>query len=137
MFRRLLIVLLLIVGVSHCSIASDTIYVSHLQGDLVAALRPMVSKRATDSRLVIYFDKPGVYEWSGTVESRCHTEIIGLGAETTVLEFQHGRDRAGFKAFLDDAFINVKGSADSPVEVGIRDVAFRIKEHQESRFDPY
>ena len=104
-----------------------TINPKTVRGDLTQRLREVCDKANHRDTIVLDFDK-GDYQIDGSILFRSHLVIKGKGDKTT-LYFNKGTDKAGFKAFNDDCFIDVWGSPDRPLSLSISDISMRLKDH--------
>ena len=103
--------------------------VSTIRGELTQGLRS-ACENATYSDLVVLNFGSGTYTVSGTIPVKCNLIIKGEGRDKTTILLDNGRDKAGFKAFTDDAFFRITGTLKNPVTVSITDVSFKLKDHK-------
>ena len=102
--------------------------ISSTKGNLTQELRQRCSQASYGDTVVLNFAK-GTHTVSGTIEFKTHAIIKGAGRDKTTIILDKGSDRTGFKAFTDDTFFKVAGTLKRPVTLSIRDIGFKLKEH--------
>ena len=126
--------LLFIIVLSLSTLASHattrTINVSQLTGNLVAALRTQVAGLTYTDKVILNFDKTGTSQLNGTVDFPCSVDIKGEGAKRTIIEFGIGANQGNSTSMQEDAFFQIRGTAQNPIQVHIHDISFRLKAHE-------
>ncbi len=102
---------------------------SSYRGNLTMQLREACARATYSDTVVINFDK-GEFTINGTVSVKSHLIIKGAGRNRSTIILDKGSDRAGFKAFTDDAFFKVYGTKKDIISVNISDITFRLKNHK-------
>lgn len=132
MMKRIPVFLILLFSLLCQPLAAKTVIInaSQIKGDLTTGLRQQLDPLSHQDKAIVFFDKAGTFVIEGTVETRASLEIKGVSSTETVVLFDSGTDRPGFKAFFDDTFISAFGQPDSTIQVSIHDLTFRLKAHQ-------
>lgn len=105
--------------------------VNAIKGDLTLALRSIgeETKSRNNDTIELVFKK-GSYTINGTIQFWCPVVIRGDGSKQTTIILDNGKDKAGVKAFSDDAFFSIRGSLNQPVTASISDITFKLKDHK-------
>lgn len=120
-----------IFGMAALNIQARTILVNPdlAKGNLTQRLRQVGETANYNDTVVLEFGK-GTYTIEGSVIFHSHLVIKGKGEQQTTVIFDKGNDKAGFKAFTDDCFIDVFGTLAHPLSASISDISFRVKDHK-------
>ena len=106
-----------------------TIDAKAAKGDLTMHLRDVAQSANYKDTVILNFDK-GTYTINGSIIFHSHLVIRGVGQQHTTVIFNKGNDRAGFKAFNDDCFIDVFGTLSNPLSANISDISFQLQDHK-------
>ena len=102
--------------------------VREVKGDLTEYLRNVGQTANYKDTVVLNFDQ-GSYIIKGSIIFHSHLIMKGMGQQNTAVVFNKGNDRAGFKAFNDDCFIDVFGTLAHPLSADISDISFQLQGH--------
>ena len=105
-----------------------SINVREVKGDLTEYLRNVGQTANYKDTVVLNFDE-GSYIIKGSIIFHSHLVMKGMGQQSTAVVFNKGNDRAGFKAFTDDCFIDVFGTLAHPLSADISDISFQLQGH--------
>ena len=128
-YSCLVVLICLATGVAQSRTRS--IDVNTIKGDLTLGLRNIgeeTKSRYNDTVELVF--RKGTYTINGTIHFWCPVIIRGAGSDQTTIVFDNGKDKAGYKAFQDDAFFSIRGSLNQPVTASISDITFRLKDHK-------
>lgn len=105
------------------------IKMSQCSKPLVESVRSMVSQASINDVVVLNFDKPGTYEFDGTIKIRSNTIIKGVDSNKTRVIVREGF-AGGKSKMLDDTFFAIHGFSNKKVKVEIRDIRFELASHK-------
>ncbi len=105
------------------------IKMSQCSKPLVESVRSMVSQASINDVVVLNFDKPGTYEFDGTIKIRSNTIIKGVDSNKTRVIVKEGF-AGGKSKMLDDTFFAIHGFSNKKVKVEIRDIRFELASHK-------
>ena len=91
-------------------------------------LRKMTESLRGSDELILNFDKPGKYEFDGSIKFRCNTVIKGISPEATKVIVREGF-ASGKSKMQDDVFFAIHGSTTKKVKAEIRDISFELASH--------
>lgn len=113
------------------SVSARTIEIkmSQCRKPLVENVRNMVSQVSSNDVVVLNFDKPGTYEFDGSIKIRCNTIIKGVGSKNTRVIVKEGFE-GGKSKMLDDTFFAIHGYSNKKVKVEVRDIRFELASHK-------
>lgn len=92
-------------------------------------LRKMTASLRGSDELILNFDKPGKYEFDGSIKFRCNTVIKGISPEATKVIVREGF-ASGKSKMQDDVFFAIHGSTTKKVKAEIRDISFELASHK-------
>ena len=128
--RNIFIYLFIIVAALPLNAKDVHIYASSITGDFTTVLRSKLQNLTWNDHVVLDFNKAGTYEINGTVRCSANIEIKGVSKEKTTIILNKGTDKANFKAFTDDTFLEAQGTPEHQIEVSIHDISIKLKDHQ-------
>lgn len=105
------------------------IKMSQCSKPLVESVRSMVSQASINDVVVLNFDKPGTYEFDGTIKIRSNTIIKGVDSNKTRVIVKEGF-AGGKSKMLDDTFFAIHGNSNKKVKVEVRDIRFELASHK-------
>lgn len=94
----------------------------------VENIRKMTSGLRYNDVLILDFDKPGQYEFDGSLKFKCNTTIKGVSSKSTKVVVKEGFVN-GRSKMLDDTFFAVHGSSTRKVRAEVRDISFELASH--------
>lgn len=97
------------------------------QGILARLAEEKPTERDT---VVLFFDQKGDIVLNRTIETRCHTEIKGLGEKKTRVLAREELRPDGSTTLGDDCFIAVKGRRRGRLAVNIHDINISLAKHK-------
>ena len=106
-----------------------TIQADGVKKNLTQYLRQVGETCNRNDSVVLIFGS-GSYTIDGSIVFKSHLTIKGEGAQRSIVFFDKGNDRPGFKAFTADCFIDVFGTPAQQLSLSISDISFRVKEHK-------
>ena len=120
-----------IIGMAALNVQARTISINvrEVKGDLTEYLRNVGQTANYKDTVVLNFDE-GSYIIKGSIIFHSHLVMKGMGQQSTAVVFNKGNDRAGFKAFTDDCFIDVFGTLAHPLSADISDISFQLQGHK-------
>lgn len=121
---------LAIIVIATASAMSRTVEIkmSQCPKPYVENLRKTVAKLSNNDEFVLDFDKPGKYEFDGSIKFRCNTTIKGLGPNATKVIVREGFN-SGKSKMNDDTFLAFHGSSSKKVKVEIKNVSLELAQH--------
>lgn len=126
-----IMILVMAAAFATASVSARTIEIkmSQCPEPLVENVRSMVSQASVNDVVVLNFDKPGTYEFDGTIKIRSNTIIKGVDSKKTRVIVKEGF-AGGKSKMLDDTFFAIHGYSNKKVKVEVRDIRFELASHK-------